>query len=131
MVAARKHARLTQVQLAKAVGVSQSSIGEAEKKGLGSSYTPQIAVVCGVDAHWLATGEGQMVPDATQPMPGGPRLSAHALLLAECFDMLKDSQARHLAYNAATAAILEFLPGRETQPTAEQTPVARARKQRA
>lgn len=59
--AARKHAKLTQVQLAKAVGMSQGSLSEAELSAAGSSFTPQLATACGVNAHWLATGEGQML----------------------------------------------------------------------
>lgn len=129
VVQARKHARLTQVQLAQAVGVAQSTIGEAEKKGFGSSYTPQIAAACGVSPHWLATGDGPMVLEPGQAAPAGPKRSAHAMLLAECFDMLTDPTARHLAYNAATAAILQFLPERETPPTAGRKAAARAKKQ--
>ena len=69
LVLARKHAGLNQVQLAKAIGVSQSTIAEAEKAGQGSSKTTQIASVCRVDAHWLATGEGSMLSPASQPEP--------------------------------------------------------------
>lgn len=64
LVGARKHAKLTQVQLAKAVGMSQGALGEAETSGQGSSFTPQIAAVCGISAKWLATGEGPMTAPA-------------------------------------------------------------------
>jgi SOS-response transcriptional repressor LexA len=55
---ARKLAKLTQEQLAKAVGISQGSLSEMENEGLSSTYTVQIAHVCGVNAKWLATGVG-------------------------------------------------------------------------
>lgn len=61
---ARKHAKLTQTQLALAVGMSQGTYGELERIGQGSSYTPAIAEKCGVDVNWLAYGNGQMVKNA-------------------------------------------------------------------
>lgn len=65
--AARKHAGLTQHQLAAAVGMPQSTLSEAETTGQSSAYTPQLAKKCGVDAEWLATGEGQMVSSTAWP----------------------------------------------------------------
>lgn len=62
LVAARKHAGLTQKEVALKVGMSQGTLGEAEKEGQGSSYTSQIAALCGVSAEWLATGKGDMTP---------------------------------------------------------------------
>lgn len=58
--AARRYAKLSQVQLGRAVGLAQSTIAEAERKHEGSSKTAQIAAVTGVSATWLATGEGAM-----------------------------------------------------------------------
>lgn len=57
---ARKHAGLTQPQLAQKVGISQGTLGEAETKAVGSAYTVQLALACGVRPEWLATGEGDM-----------------------------------------------------------------------
>lgn len=59
--AARKHAGLTQVELGKRTGIAQSTISTAEREGAGSADTPVYAKACGVDAHWLATGEGEML----------------------------------------------------------------------
>lgn len=61
LVAARKHANLTQANLAKAVGMGQSTLAEAEKTAQGSSFTAQLAAACGVSAEWLAEGKGEMV----------------------------------------------------------------------
>lgn len=59
---ARKHARLTQAQLAEAVGISQPSITDLERgKSQKTGYIAQIAKACSVDPLWLATGRGQMV----------------------------------------------------------------------
>lgn len=62
--AARKHAKLTQVKLAKLIGISQGSLSEMESEGMSSTYTVQIARACGVDAGWLATGDGAMLVDS-------------------------------------------------------------------
>lgn len=59
---ARKYAKLTQIQASKASGIPQSTISTAEREGYGSADTPVYAKTYGVDAHWLATGEGQMLP---------------------------------------------------------------------
>jgi DNA-binding XRE family transcriptional regulator len=59
---AREHARLTQDQLAKHVGMRQQSYGDLESgKTLSSRKLTQIAIRCGVDPVWLATGEGEMI----------------------------------------------------------------------
>mgnify|MGYP003589768325 CR=1 FL=1 len=60
--AARKHANLTQMKLSELTGIPQSSISTAERESKGSADTPVFAKACGVDAHWLATGEGEMLP---------------------------------------------------------------------
>lgn len=58
---ARKEAGFTQKQLAKKVGISQSSISELE--GGDTSETPaivKIAVACKVSPYWLDAGGGPM-----------------------------------------------------------------------
>jgi phage repressor protein C with HTH and peptisase S24 domain len=60
--AARKIKGLTQKQLSDATGIPQSTISTAERLGHGSADTPIYAKACEVDAHWLATGEGNMLP---------------------------------------------------------------------
>lgn len=59
---ARKHAKLTQKQLAPLAGMSQSNLSELETVAHESGKTVQLAAAMGVDAHWLATGEGSMLP---------------------------------------------------------------------
>lgn len=61
---ARKRAKLTQAQLADAVGITQTSITDLERgKSQSSSYVAELARACGVDALWLATGLGEMTPE--------------------------------------------------------------------
>ena len=58
---ARKHAGLTQVQLAKKVGIGQSTIAELERSGNGSSYVSTMAVTMRVSPQWLEKGTGEML----------------------------------------------------------------------
>lgn len=65
---ARKHAGLTQQQLAKKVGIGQSTIAELEKTGQGSSHVPAIAAQLRVSPLWLAKGTGEML-DSSKKQP--------------------------------------------------------------
>lgn len=65
--AARKHAGLTQRQLAEAARVEQPLISQLEnKKTLKTAHIAQIAKACRVSAIWLASGEGSMLPNQVQ-----------------------------------------------------------------
>lgn len=61
----RQKAGKSQEQLAKAAGIAQSTLTEAENKGQGSAAVTKLARALGVDAHWLATGEGLRKPVAS------------------------------------------------------------------
>jgi len=62
---ARKHAKLNQAQLAKLVGMSQGTLGEAEYTAQSSSYTLKIAAATGVRVEWLVLGHEPMVGPET------------------------------------------------------------------
>lgn len=79
---ARQHAKLSQKQLAALAGMSQGNLSELETIGHSSGMTLQLAVACGVDAHWLATGQGQMLPSSGQSQVGLPPV-AHPVILDE------------------------------------------------
>jgi transcriptional regulator with XRE-family HTH domain len=56
---ARDLAGVTQVDLARQVGCGQALISKLERqKTKGSGKTAELAHWLGVDAYWLATGEG-------------------------------------------------------------------------
>lgn len=57
---ARKAAKMTQAELAKKVGIGQSTVAELEKTGNGSSHVPAMAAALQCSALWLATGDGSM-----------------------------------------------------------------------
>lgn len=78
---ARKHAGLTQAQLAKKVGIGQSTLAELEKAGQGSSHAPAIANACRVSALWLATGSGLMeAPFDVNVRPAPPGMRAYPVI---------------------------------------------------
>jgi len=106
---ARKHAKLTQAQLGKAVGVGQSAIGGLEKIGHGSAYTYQIATATGVSPAWLATGEGDMLGAEVRQPPR--RHSIYGELLADYFDeMIPPGSVQQVrAFTIATEAIFDFV----------------------
>lgn len=57
---ARRNAGLTQAQLAKKVGIGQSTVAELERTASGSSHVASIAAACNVSPMWLASGDGPM-----------------------------------------------------------------------
>lgn len=60
--AARRHARLTQAQLAERTGLNQTSISDLERgKSVSSSFSYQIASACGINPRWLVLGVGGML----------------------------------------------------------------------
>jgi phage repressor protein C with HTH and peptisase S24 domain len=60
--AARKHAGLTQLDLASRVGIAQTAISQLESgKTQRSSYLTNIAQACEVSPRWLALGLGDML----------------------------------------------------------------------
>lgn len=55
--ASRKQRGLSQIQLAAAIGVAQSTIADIERgRNARSKYTPAIAAAFSVDAIWLSEG---------------------------------------------------------------------------
>jgi len=62
---ARRHAAMSQTQLAQAVGVQRSAVSHWEApqgKNPSVQHMREIAMVTGVQFEWLATGRGQMAP---------------------------------------------------------------------
>lgn len=75
---ARKHANLTQVELAERAGIKQASVSEIER-GLTrtSGHLVKFATICRVNPVWLSEGTGEMLPaDESNVVPGPPIMSA-------------------------------------------------------
>lgn len=80
---ARSDAELTQAQLAKMSGVSQTTISDGERgRNAGSGDVARIAAVLGVNALWLADGKGQKAPPHPPTAPGPAITGRHQKLIA-------------------------------------------------
>lgn len=77
---ARKHAGLSQDQLAKQVGIKQASVSEIER-GISktSGYLVKMASACGVNPTWLSEGIGEML--GTRPT--GSNLQSEITIFGE------------------------------------------------
>ena len=102
--AARKHAQLTQVQLAGRVGITQQVLARLERDGASSTKAlALIAVECCVSPRWLATGEGEML-DATPDMPAPIQLTQRELALIANYRAGDDSARALLERQALNLA---------------------------
>lgn len=120
---AMRTAGLNQKALIKVTGMAQSSVSSAMNRGSGSADTPKLAKACGVSALWLATGEGEMIPqgiinrqqvglEALAPVSIAPAaikdIADPLMAMAVIYDMLPPEQRRD-AVAAATKAMAAFL----------------------
>jgi transcriptional regulator with XRE-family HTH domain len=83
MEAARKHAKLTQTEAARRVGMIQGTLSGLEATAEGSTLVVKFAKVYGVSPYWLALGEGPMVLETVM-------LSPEALRVAQQIDALRN-----------------------------------------
>lgn len=79
---ARKHAGLTQRQLADLVGVRQPTLSDLERgESQSSAMLIQIAAACGVNPQWLATGLGEMRGEGSS-LESGIEASSAVMMMA-------------------------------------------------
>ena len=104
---ARTQAKLSGPAAAKYLGIPQSTLAEAETKHNGSAITAQFARLYGVDAYWLATGEGEMlaIAAAAEPWPFR-RIKPDAWMSADPYE-------RAAAEEAALAKLREIRAERD------------------
>lgn len=88
---ARLAAGVSQGELAEAAGTTQSNIAELEKTGQGSAAVTKMARKIGVDAHWLATGEGERGSSALGIL-NNAKMSPEARACAGMIDKLPADQ---------------------------------------
>lgn len=92
--AARKHASLTQIELAKLVGIDQTSISDLERgKSQSSSHSARIATACGVNALWLEQGIGEMTDGTSFAAPVAAKIAAAGGPAAALMHTLLESKA--------------------------------------
>lgn len=98
MLAARKHAGLTQMEVRKALNISQGTLSELEGTAASSGSVVEYAQLYGVSAVWLATGAGDMGTAAAA-------LSARAALIARQMDDIADKEMRSRAMTLCAALV--------------------------
>ena len=86
--AARVAAGLSQGKLARLLGCSRPLVTQWERGTTApTGWAERIAAVCGVSAHWLATGEAESRIDAGT-MRGAERLGPGLARVQQVVDML-------------------------------------------
>lgn len=92
---AMAHAGINQKELVKRTGLPQSTVSSALNRGNGSSDTPAYAAACGVQALWLASGEGEMLGTTSEAQPQQdmpPRLRAALATVAGLLRTIPEDQ---------------------------------------
>lgn len=113
---AMHNAGMGQTDLARAVGIKQSTVGTALTEGNGSRHTAQMAHALGVDAYWLATGEGH------QLSMGDAQVLAREFdaIPIDSVEALRVRQSTYVQCLAAITSAVQFLG----VPTAPEPPAA-------
>lgn len=95
--AARKHAGLSQAQLAEAVGITQATISQIETSASdgGSVHTVRFARVCGVSPDWLDDEVGDMIPMTYTT--SDPKIIAVARVMESLPEYGKDAATKDVA----------------------------------
>jgi transcriptional regulator with XRE-family HTH domain len=105
---ARAFAKLSQAELASAVGVKQQTIQYLEnpqRSAAGSKHTAAIARICKVNADWLATGHGKMHLAMTADL--GTEDGRRSIELVETFRKLSPDTQQWLRELIFTLAMIE------------------------
>jgi SOS-response transcriptional repressor LexA len=113
---ARNHAGMTQMQASAKTGIPQSTISTAEREGHGSGDTPVYAKTYGVDAHWLATGEGEMLSpsplfeksDNVSPVPAFRMVPVLNTVNAGMYKEIVDTHPDDLEYTPVLGPIKRY-----------------------
>lgn len=109
---ARAKKELSQQELAQKSGVKQGTIGnlEAGIRGTARRIT-SIADALGVDASWLATGDGRPFPsEEKENVTYIERVNSEEMELLEAYRLTKDEEGRQSIMSAANAVQKVDLP---------------------
>ncbi|HEJ5564191.1 XRE family transcriptional regulator [Pseudomonas aeruginosa] len=125
---ARKHADLTQRELAAAVGVSQPVISQLEGgENLQSVHLLKIASICGVNPLWLSEGEGEMLEEAEETQAQEPStIPADAGKARSALDMVQSMLATKAGKGLDQEARNRLLAAAEEPTSAQSTNVITA-----
>ena len=110
---ARKHAGLTQIQLAKKVDTSQGAISDIENgRNKDSSSLYDIAKVTGVSTDWLIKNQGEMLDVDKKPSIDDLRAQIKAMQEqsgGDLFDAPADTQHISISSDSSTVPILSWV----------------------
>lgn len=114
---ARRHAALSQSQLAQAVGVQRSAVSHWEApqgKNPSVKHLRDVAVVTGVQFEWLVTGRGQMAPSRDAVLDSVA--AADALLVDDAVEqrLLLAFRETPVRARLALVEVVEELAGQRT-----------------
>jgi transcriptional regulator with XRE-family HTH domain len=128
---ARRHAGLSQAQLAEAVQVQRSAVSHwesAQAKNPSATHLCDIALATGVQFEWLATGRGAMAMCAEVRMDSVP--TAQALLVEEPIELRLLRAFRHASPQSRVSLveIVEQLAAQRTGRPREAAAPAKLRK---
>lgn len=110
MLEARTRAGLTQVQASEALGISQGTLAELERKGEGSTLVVHFAKLYRCAPEWLALGDGTMESG----------LSPDAIRMARRLDELRDDRQRYRVALATIEGLLFSTPESEDETDEEE-----------
>lgn len=87
---------ITQAEVARAAGVKPPSVNgwfSGDSKSMRASTATAVAALYGVSAHWLATGNGEMIPAITTPNVRFARSIAEAYAYTDNASVLSEAGA--------------------------------------
>lgn len=108
---ARKHAKLSQEELALIVGCSQGAISKIERGDQEeSTLVVKFAVACGINPVWLDTGDGEMIASQVNL---SPQMQTHLRVLQQLPDYALEEVIRDAI---KTAELIEKAQANTTRP---------------
>lgn len=120
---ARKAARKTQIQVAEAVGMKQSSYSELETgRSHASTLLPLIANYLGVDALWLQNGYGDMIPQHMIKESSDNHQLNELIKSLQCLDAAKKLPPELVAMLQNAVSTIVSIQDNQDQITAGQAP---------
>lgn len=103
MLAARREARLTQVQVCKALDIAQSTLSELESIANSSGKVVEFAALYGRDPLWLATGEGASEASGKSHLDAAQEREADVQQIATIYANLSPTERRRFLHLLAAA----------------------------
>lgn len=94
----RKDKKLSQQELADAIGVSRGYIGDIERNRSepSSNFLTLLASKLNISVDWLLTGEGEMYRQSTNQGLDSDKADKHTAKVVQMYEALNDVQQREI-----------------------------------